>query len=110
MIIANATGCSSIYGAPFGINPYTVRDRDGRGPAWGNSLYEDGAEYGVGMAVTMATRRKALREKVHELLLDGVDAPISAELYSQLRKWTENFDNHKVCNDLALSMGPLLEA
>lgn len=110
MIIANATGCSSIYGAPFGINPYTVRNKDGRGPAWGNSLYEDGAEYGIGMAVTMSTRRKALREKVHELLLDGVDAPVSQLLYSLLRKWTENFNNSKVCNDLALSLPPLLES
>eukprot|EP00398_MALV-I-01_sp_L67-1_P000044 gene43-814_t len=110
MIIANATGCSSIYGAPFGINPYTTRQKDGRGPAWGNSLYEDGAEYGIGMAVTMATRRKALREKVHELLLDGVDAPVSAELFSQLRKFTENFNNVKVCNDLAGTLPPLLEA
>lgn len=110
MIIANATGCSSIYGGPFGINPYTTRNKDGRGPAWGNSLYEDGAEYGIGMAVTMSTRRKALREKVHELLLDGVDAPISPQLYSLLRKWTENFNNSKVCNDLAGELQPLLQA
>jgi homodimeric pyruvate:ferredoxin (flavodoxin) oxidoreductase len=110
MIIANATGCSSIYGGPFGMNPYTTRDKDNRGPAWGNSLYEDGAEYGFGMMVTMSTRRKALREKVHELLLDGVDAPVTPELYAQLRKWTENYDNTKVCNDLAGSLQPLLEA
>ena len=47
MIIANATGCSSIWGAPFGSNPYAVRKIDGMGPAWGNSLFEDAAGYGL---------------------------------------------------------------
>lgn len=109
MIVANATGCSSIWGGPFGANPYTTL-QDGRGAAWGNSLFEDGAEYGLGMAITMANRRKALRDRVHELLLDGADAPVTKELYSQLREWSDNFDNWKVCNQLAMTLPPLLQA
>jgi pyruvate-ferredoxin/flavodoxin oxidoreductase len=57
MIVANATGCSSIWGGsapwcPYGINP------EGHGPAWGNSLFEDNAEYGYGMLLATIQRRK----------------------------------------------------
>ncbi|MCH5224827.1 MAG: pyruvate:ferredoxin (flavodoxin) oxidoreductase [Muribaculaceae bacterium] len=61
LLIANATGCSSIWGANFPSNAYCV-DRSGRGPAWGNSLFEDNAEYGFGMAVAIAHRRQRLIE------------------------------------------------
>jgi len=60
MIIANATGCSSIWGANYPSNAYCVRKSDRRGPAWGNSLFEDNAEYGYGMAVSCRQRRDAL--------------------------------------------------
>lgn len=59
LLIANATGCSSIWGANFPSNAY-CSDRFGRGPAWGNSLFEDNAEYGFGMAVAIAHRRERL--------------------------------------------------
>lgn len=49
MVIANATGCSTIWGGSFPSNPYTVSKRTKRGPAWANSLFEDNAEYGFGM-------------------------------------------------------------
>ncbi len=49
MIIANATGCSSIYGGNLPTTPY-AKDADGRGPAWSNSLFEDNAEFGLGHA------------------------------------------------------------
>ena len=61
LLIANATGCSSIWGANFPSNAYCT-DRFGRGPAWGNSLFEDNAEYGFGMAVAIAHRRSRLIE------------------------------------------------
>ena len=51
-LIANATGCSSIYGGNLPTTPYAVRDEDGRGPAWSNSLFEDNAEFGMGMRLT----------------------------------------------------------
>src|SRR5947199_538742 len=55
-IIANATGCSSIYGGNLPTTPYTV-NRDGRGPAWSNSLFEDNAEFGLGMRLALESRR-----------------------------------------------------
>ena len=58
-LIANATGCSSIWGANFPSNAYCT-NRFGQGPAWGNSLFEDNAEYGFGMAVAVAHRRQRL--------------------------------------------------
>ena len=52
MLVANATGCSSIYGGNLPTTPYTV-DRNGRGPAWSNSLFEDNAEFGFGMRLAL---------------------------------------------------------
>ncbi|EER04711.1 pyruvate:ferredoxin oxidoreductase/NADPH-cytochrome P450, putative [Perkinsus marinus ATCC 50983] len=109
MMIANATGCSSIWGAPYGSTPFAAR-RDGTGPAWANSLFEDAAEYGMGMAVTTAVRRKALKVRVQEMLLEGRDTPLSPELYTQLNEWVENFRNPAVCAALSKSLPPLLKA
>ena len=50
-MIANATGCSSIYGGSAPSTPYCLQNKDGQGPAWANSLFEDNAEYGFGMAL-----------------------------------------------------------
>lgn len=66
MLIANATGCSSIWGADFPSNPYCTNSC-GHGPAWGNSLFEDNAEYGYGIAVAIAQRRDLLRQNVEAL-------------------------------------------
>ncbi len=66
MVIANATGCSSIYGGSAPTCPYTVND-DGCGPAWANSLFEDNAEFGYGMNLAYAQRRAKLAETVSEL-------------------------------------------
>jgi pyruvate-ferredoxin/flavodoxin oxidoreductase len=55
MMVANATGCSSIYGGSAPATPYCPNKRSGHGPAWANSLFEDNAEYGLGMAT--ATRQ-----------------------------------------------------
>ena len=52
MLVANATGCSSIYGGNLPTTPYTV-NADGRGPAWSNSLFEDNAEFGLGMRLAV---------------------------------------------------------
>lgn len=66
MYIANATGCSSIWGGSAPSTPYTV-NKEGKGPAWANSLFEDNAEYGYGMFLAQSTMRKAAVEKVLEL-------------------------------------------
>jgi len=110
MIIANATGCSSIWGAPFGSNPYAVRKIDGMGPAWGNSLFEDAAEYGLGMAVTTTLKRKSLRTRIQEVLMEGRDSPVSPELYAQLQEWCDHFGDWKVCDRLAKTLPSLLLA
>eukprot|EP00996_Jenningsia_fusiforme_P000246 NODE_11_length_5703_cov_380.525822_g9_i0.p1 GENE.NODE_11_length_5703_cov_380.525822_g9_i0~~NODE_11_length_5703_cov_380.525822_g9_i0.p1 ORF type:complete len:1811 (-),score=360.20 NODE_11_length_5703_cov_380.525822_g9_i0:193-5625(-) len=67
MMIANATGCSSIWGGTASFTPYTT-NAHGQGPAWGNSLFEDNAEYGFGMAVATASRRKHLATLVDAAL------------------------------------------
>src|SRR5262249_26309575 len=60
MIVANATGCSSIYGANLPTTPWTTNS-DGRGPAWNNSLFEDNAEFGLGMRLALDTQMEAAR-------------------------------------------------
>ena len=66
MLVANATGCSMIWGCSAPSTPYTV-NRDGRGPAWANSLFEDNAEFGYGMATAVNARRKELCTAVEAL-------------------------------------------
>ncbi len=70
MLVANATGCSSIYGGNLPTTPYTV-NRDGRGPAWNNSLFEDNAEFGLGMRLAVDKQNQYARElvKQHAALL-----------------------------------------
>ncbi|GMV21200.1 MAG: pyruvate-flavodoxin oxidoreductase [Acidimicrobiia bacterium] len=73
LIMANATGCSSIYGGNLPTTPYTV-NRDGRGPAWSNSLFEDNAEFGFGMRLAVDAQvedaRRLLQNLVHDLKID----------------------------------------
>ena len=65
-IIANATGCSSIYGGNLPTTPYTTNE-DGRGPAWSNSLFEDNAEFGLGMRLALDHQRDYAKSLVHQL-------------------------------------------
>lgn len=64
MIIANATGCSSIWGGSFPSSPYT-KTNDGKGPAWQNSLFEDNAEFGFGIALSQKAKKKVIIEAVN---------------------------------------------
>ncbi|WP_187440640.1 hypothetical protein, partial [Escherichia coli] len=78
-LIANATGCSSIYGGNLPSPPYTT-DANGRGPAWANSLFEDNAEFGLGFRLTVDQHRvRVLR------LLDQFADKIPAELLAALK-------------------------
>ncbi len=65
-LIANATGCSSIYGGNLPTTPWTT-NRDGRGPAWSNSLFEDNAEFGLGMRLALDKQAEYARELVRRL-------------------------------------------
>ncbi len=82
MLIANATGCSSIYGGNLPSTPYTVNGA-GRGPAWSNSLFEDNAEFGLGMRLAadqlMAYAQQLVREMATEIGGDLADALVSAD-------------------------------
>ena len=80
MFIANATGCSSIWGASAPATPYTV-NKEGRGPAWANSLFEDNAEFGFGMATSVNARRNELKSAV-ERLYDVIGVPAKAWVVS----------------------------
>lgn len=77
-VIANATGCSSIYGANLPTTPW-AKNRDGRGPAWANSLFEDNAEFGLGMRVSLDKQTGMARE-----LLESLRAEIGAGLVDRL--------------------------
>ena len=70
MVIANATGCSSIYGGSSPTCPYTV-NKEGHGPAWANSLFEDNAEFGYGMNLAYSARRNKLAAEIKELAENG---------------------------------------
>lgn len=79
MIIANATGCSSIWAGSSPSTPYTV-NKAGKGPAWGNSLFEDNAEYGFGMKLAQDANRASLRNKLDEILAETDNADVKAAI------------------------------
>ena len=84
MYISNATGCSSIWGGSAPATPYTVNKESGRGPAWANSLFEDNAEHGLGMALGQKAIRERLKASVVDLAIrEGVPAEVkdAAEEY-----------------------------
>jgi pyruvate-ferredoxin/flavodoxin oxidoreductase len=78
LLVANATGCSSIFGGNLPTTPWSV-DAAGRGPAWANSLFEDNAEFGLGLRLAVDARRALAVELLGELA-DVVGAPLAAEL------------------------------
>jgi pyruvate-ferredoxin/flavodoxin oxidoreductase len=82
-IIANATGCSSIYGGNLPTTPYAPRF-DGRGPAWSNSLFEDNAEFGMGMRLTVDKLNQFAKEQLAQIKLDGKAALAKAILEADL--------------------------
>ena len=78
MIVANATGCSMIWGCSAPSTPYTV-NKEGRGPAWANSLFEDNAEFGYGMATAVNARRNELKTAVEALKDDNAEITAAAD-------------------------------
>ncbi len=92
MIVANATGCSSIYSGTFPTTPYTVRQSDGQGPAWGNSLFEDNAEYGLGMRLAVDSNREQLRIYIDQLFALGTTEALKSAIEKSLELWDESSD------------------
>ena len=85
MIVANATGCSSIYGGSSPTCPYTT-NKQGHGPAWANSLFEDNAEFGYGMQLAYKARRATLKEKIEKLAALWKDNKVCLD-------WIKNMDD-----------------
>ncbi|MBR2518608.1 MAG: pyruvate:ferredoxin (flavodoxin) oxidoreductase [Selenomonadaceae bacterium] len=105
MMIANATGCSSIWGASAPAMPYTTNSF-GRGPAWGNSLFEDNAEFGLGMFLGVKAVRESLASDVEKALSEN----ISDELKAALADWKENLNVSENTRERADKLTALLEA
>jgi pyruvate-ferredoxin/flavodoxin oxidoreductase len=87
MLIANATGCSSIYGGSSPTCPYTVNEK-GHGPAWANSLFEDNAEFGYGMSLALVQRREKLAALINQALALGLEG----ELKTAFTQWLAGKD------------------
>ncbi|MBQ9826841.1 MAG: pyruvate:ferredoxin (flavodoxin) oxidoreductase [Firmicutes bacterium] len=94
MMIANATGCSSIWGASAPSMPYT-KDKNGRGPSWANSLFEDNAEYGLGMATGVRQIRERLCEIVGEL------AKADPAIHDAGAAWIDGFNDGEKSRELS---------
>ena len=105
MMIANATGCSSIWGASAPAIPYT-KNQKGCGPAWANSLFEDNAEYGLGMLLGT----KSVRESLAAAVTEALEAKKgSAELQAAMQLWLEKRNSGEGTRDRADLLRELLE-
>ncbi|ADL69720.1 pyruvate ferredoxin/flavodoxin oxidoreductase [Thermoanaerobacterium thermosaccharolyticum DSM 571] len=96
MLIANATGCSSIWGGSAPSTPYTV-NKDGHGPAWANSLFEDNAEFGFGMALAV----KQQREKLADIVKEALELDLTQDLKNALKLWLDNFNSSEITKKTA---------
>ncbi len=105
MMIANATGCSSIYGGSAPSTPYTT-NAQGSGPAWANSLFEDNAEYGFGMAIGVDKMRSRIAERM-QLILSG---DFSAELKEACNLWLAGMNDAKLSREASEKVLPLLQS
>jgi pyruvate-ferredoxin/flavodoxin oxidoreductase len=104
MIIANATGCSSIWGGTFPTIPYAV-NKDGHGPSWANSLFEDNAEYGYGMRLAVDANRQQLHSALEKVLTMDVPGELKQLIKQLFEIWDTKGDEIKT---LAQEMKVLL--
>ncbi len=104
MYIANATGCSSIWGGSSPSTPYTV-NKDGHGPAWANSLFEDNAEYGYGMFLGVTARRNRLADLMTKFVAEAKDEDLKAAA----AEWLAGKDDADASKAAAAKVVPALE-
>jgi pyruvate-ferredoxin/flavodoxin oxidoreductase len=112
MMIANATGCSSIWGAAFPAGPFTTTEK-GYGPAWSNSLFEDNAEFGFGMKVGSEARRRHLQEQITEIVERGATedgSKLSPELAETMQAWLDSWQDSDKVREAADALKEKLEA
>jgi len=104
MYVANATGCSSIWGGSAPAMPYTV-NKQGKGPAWANSLFEDNAEYGLGMATAVKQMRMGLKDMITEL----VEKAECEDVKAAGQAWIDNMNNAEACQKAIDVLLPIVE-
>ncbi|HOO18939.1 MAG TPA: pyruvate:ferredoxin (flavodoxin) oxidoreductase, partial [Paludibacteraceae bacterium] len=103
-LVANATGCSSIYSASAPSTPYTTNEK-GHGPAWANSLFEDNAEFGLGMVFA----NEIMRNRLAKIMAEAInDKSCSDELKALFAEWIENKEDADKTKELAAKITPLL--
>ena len=105
MMVANATGCSSIWGGSAPATPYTV-NHNGHGPAWANSLFEDNAEYGLGMFLGV----KAIRDRITENVKVALESDLSDETKYVLKDWLDNKEESNGTRERAQALINTLES
>ena len=103
MYIANATGCSSIWGNSSPSTPYTVNPQ-GRGPAWSNSLFEDNAEFGYGMLLAQNTIRERLKASVEKLVENGANDDVKAAAQEYLDTFSVGATNGTATDKLVKAL------
>ncbi len=103
MIIGNATGCSSIYGGSAPVCPYTV-NKDGFGPSWANSLFEDNAEFTFGINMGTSQRRDMLELQIRELLEEN----LPNDLKATLQQWVDNKNDSDITRGLRTQLEDLV--
>ncbi|MBQ3253490.1 MAG: pyruvate:ferredoxin (flavodoxin) oxidoreductase, partial [Acholeplasmatales bacterium] len=104
MMVANATGCTSIYSGSYPSTPYTT-NAEGRGPAWANSLFEDNAEFGFGMKMAVET----LRDRLQTVMANNKDK-MPAEVYELCENWMLNRTSSTATKELAPQIISAMEA
>ena len=104
MIIANATGCSSIYSGSAPTSPL-AKNKEGRGPAWASSLFEDNAEFGFGIKMAKTLTRNNFKKEVETFVENNKDK----KLNELLKTWLENFDDGEKTYELSKQIAPLLK-
>ncbi|HEY5466760.1 MAG TPA: pyruvate:ferredoxin (flavodoxin) oxidoreductase, partial [Clostridia bacterium] len=105
MQISNATGCSSIYGGSAPSMPYTINDK-GQGPSWGNSLFEDNAEHGLGMHLGVKQMRARVTSNIKEL----VGANVDESLTTAAQAWLASKDDGKTTRAVSETLASALKA
>ncbi len=106
MYISNATGCSSIWGGPAATSPYCT-NKEGHGPAWSNSLFEDNAEHGLGMYLGQEAIRNALKAKTEALIAVSYT---DADLKAAAQKWLDTMEDGKANQEASRAYVAELEA
>ncbi|MCF8368352.1 MAG: pyruvate:ferredoxin (flavodoxin) oxidoreductase [Bacteroidales bacterium] len=104
MMIANATGCSSIYGGSAPSTPYCPSKKTGRGPAWANSLFEDNAEFGFGMATAINKMRKRIEEKIKNA--NGNFSDSTKQLFNE---WLDSKEDGNKSDEVSRKLIPALK-